>query len=97
MLPIVYSPVAEKYLKKIKERALKQAYKEAIFRIRENPEIGELKKGDLRGVRCVDIHYGKVGYELAYLVSETDSGPAVVVLLAGTRENFYKQLKKHMK
>ncbi len=35
-------------------------------------------------------------YELAYTVIEEDE-ENVVVILAGTRENFYKELKRYMK
>jgi len=35
-------------------------------------------------------------YELAYRIYEED-GQMVVVILAGTRENFYDELKRYMK
>lgn len=35
-------------------------------------------------------------YEIAYLIYEED-GKLVVVILAGTRENFYQQLKRYIK
>ena len=42
-----------------------------------------------------DIFYNKTNYEIAYRIYEED-GKLVVVLLAGTRENFYKELKRYM-
>jgi mRNA interferase RelE/StbE len=42
------------------------------------------------------LHYNGVNYELAYLISEIN-GKTVVVLLAGTRENFYEELKRMYK
>ncbi|MBU4450714.1 MAG: type II toxin-antitoxin system RelE/ParE family toxin, partial [Actinobacteria bacterium] len=35
-------------------------------------------------------------YELAYLISEIE-GKMIVILLAGTRENFYEELKRMYK
>ena len=98
---IVLQPAA-KYLKKLKDKKLKQLYKETIDAILTNPEIGEEKTGDLKGIRCCDIYYNKTNYELAYLIEyiqiEDNSEPEVVVIImAGTRENFYEELKRYWK
>jgi len=37
MYPIVYSRQAEKYLKKIKDKKLKQHFRDAIEKLRKNP------------------------------------------------------------
>ena len=96
MYEIRFTGAAEKYLKKIREKALKKAFKEALEEISRDPYIGELKTGDLAGVYCLDIYYCKTNYELAYKIYE-ESGQRVVVILAGTRENFYAELKRYMK
>lgn len=98
---IVLQPAA-KYLKKLKDKKLKQLYKETIDAILTNPEIGEEKTGDLKGIRCCDIYYNKTNYELAYSIEyiqiEDNSEPEVVVIImAGTRENFYEELKRYWK
>lgn len=97
MLPVVYTPIAKKYFKKLKDKKLKTLFKEAIIGIRKNPDIGDAKTGDLSGIYCFDISHNKTNYELAYRVSQLDNGDMVVVILAGTRENFYKELKRYMK
>ena len=91
---IVLQP-AEKYLKKLKDKKLKQLYKETIDAILANPEIGKEKTGDLKGVRCCDIYYNKTNYELAYRV-EYEGDKIIVVIMAGTRENFYEALKRYL-
>ena len=96
MYEIRFTGAAEKYLKKIREKALKKAFKEALEEISRDPYIGELKTGDLAGVYCLDIYYRKTNYELAYKIYE-ENGQCVVVILAGTRENFYAELKRYMK
>lgn len=55
----------------------------------------EAKTGDLAGVFGYDIYYNKTNYELAYTV-EYVNDKIVVVIMAGTRENFYDELKRYM-
>lgn len=70
--------------------------REAIDKIRENHTVGKAKTGDLSGVYGYDIYYNKSNYELAYTV-EYPEDKVIVVIMAGTRENFYDQLKLYMK
>lgn len=96
MYELRYLPGAERYFKKIKGKGLKAAFRTALERLAENPYIGQAKTGDLAGVYGFDVYYNKTNYEIAYRIYEED-GKIVVVLLAGTRENFYKELKRYMK
>ena len=93
MYDVKYSHAAEKYLKKVKDKALKAEFQAAIGKISLDPYIGTQKVGDLRGIFGYDLKYGGVSYELAYRIYEGD-GKLVVVILAGTRENFYEELKR---
>ena len=79
-----------------KKKKCNKNSKNAIKKIKENPEIGEMKKSDLAGIYGYDIFYNKINYELAYTIKIEDK-KIVIVLLAGTRENFYKTLKKYLK
>jgi mRNA interferase RelE/StbE len=96
MYPIEFLPPAERYFKEIKERGLKDAFHEAIRLIRQDPSIGTVKKGDLTGIYGYDVYYRSVNYEIAYRISVNDDGSVVVVIMAGTRENFYEQLKNYL-
>ncbi|MBR1739784.1 MAG: type II toxin-antitoxin system RelE/ParE family toxin [Ruminococcus sp.] len=96
MAEVIFLPPAAKYFKKLKDKNLKKLYREAIDRIREDHTVGEEKKGDLSGIYGVDISYNKTNYELAYRV-EHNGGKVIVVIMAGTRKNFYEQLKRYMK
>lgn len=87
-------PPAAKYLKKIKDKKLKDLFKKAIEEICKNYQIGERKKGDLSGIRGYDIFYNKTNYEVAYTV-KNNNGTIIIVIMAGTRENFYEQLKNY--
>ena len=95
-------PPAAKFLKKLKDKKLKILYKEAIDAILDDPTIGEEKTGTLKGVRGYDIYYNQINYELAYTiefvqVDSKDEPDVIVVIMAGTRENFYEQLKRYWK
>jgi mRNA interferase RelE/StbE len=98
LLDYKVAPKVEKYFKKIKtkDRILSRKYSEAILEIRKNPEIGQPKKGNLKGIIGYDIYHNGVNYELAYEVAEIN-GKVVLIILAGTRENFYDQLEKYIK
>jgi len=92
MYEILFTSQAERYFKKIKEKPLKEAYKNALTKLGENPYVGHPKVGDLAGVYGFDIKYKSINYEIAYTISEVE-GKKILVLLAGTRENFYEQFK----
>lgn len=96
MAEIVFLPPAAKYLKKLKDKKLKKLYQEAIDIICEDHTVGEEKTGDLSGIYGYDIYYNKTNYELAYRV-EYSGDNIIVVIMAGTRENFYDELKRYMK
>lgn len=70
----------------------------AIDDIRTNPLIGDLKKGDLKGIRCLDFYHNGTNYELAYDLEEDENENFILVLLllVGTRENFYEELKRFL-
>ncbi|MCM1328607.1 MAG: type II toxin-antitoxin system RelE/ParE family toxin [Ruminococcus sp.] len=96
MTEVRFLPPAAKYLKKLKDKNLKNLYREAIDKIREDYTVGEPKTGDLSGIYGYDIFYSKTNYELAYRV-EYAGEKIIVVIMAGTRENFYDELKRYMK
>ena len=96
MYEVSYSKAAERYLKKIKDKNLRTAFKAAIDELKIDPYIGEQKIGDLRGFWGYDVKYAKVNYEISYRIYE-ENGQRVVVILAGTRESFYEELKRLIK
>lgn len=96
MHKLIILPAAATFLKKIKEKPLKLAFQKAIDNIIQNPYGCEPKTGDLSGVYCCDFFYNKTNYEVAYTIIE-ENYETIVVILVGTRENFYNQLKRYMK
>ena len=96
MYELKFLPGTERYFKKVKEKGLKAAFRKALEAIQNDPYIGEAKVGDLAGVYGFDVFYNRTNYEIAYRIYE-ENGHLVVVILAGTRENFYQELKRYMK
>lgn len=96
MAKLIILPLAAHYLKKLKEKPLKDKFQTAIDQILRDPYFGEPKTGDLSGIYCCDICHNKTNYELACTIVEEDD-ETVIVILAGTRENFYEELKRYMK
>lgn len=96
MTEVRFLPPAAKFIKKLKDKKLKMLYQEAIDKIRKDYTVGEAKLGDLSGVYGYDIYYNETNYELAYTVEYTEN-KVIVIIMAGTRENFYDQLKHYMK
>ncbi len=88
---------AGRYLKKLKDKRLKEIFAEKLEEIRENPlEIGESKIGDLEGIYTYGFRYQKVDYRIAYKIELNDDGTLTIVIMIGTHENFYASLKNYV-
>ncbi len=85
----------------VQQSAFRRAYKklhsnqkadvdDAVTAIVADPTLGEAKKGDLAGVFVYKFQCAGQLYLLAY---EYDPGTRVLLLL-GTHENFYRDLKR---
>ena len=93
MYEILLSPPVERYLKKIKDKRLLAAFGTAFDKLKKEPYKGAQKAGDLSGVYCYDVKYASVKYKIAYRIFEVD-GRYIIIILAGSRDNFYEELKR---
>ncbi|MGQ5709663.1 type II toxin-antitoxin system RelE/ParE family toxin [Lactobacillus sp. PSON] len=83
----------KKYIKKLKDRILKKKFSDLIFKdIAINPYSGKPKEGDLATIYTKKIWYQKTQYRIGYKIK--DDNIIVIILLVGTRENFYEELKR---
>ena len=48
-------------------------------------------------IYSIDIYYHRNNYELAYKLSKLENGEVVVIVMAGTRQNFYQKVKRYIK
>lgn len=93
---IRFLPPARNYIKKIQDKKLKAELLSAIETISQDYTVGKPKIGDLSGIYGYDVFYNKTNYEIAYTVHKVD-GIVIVVIMAGTREKFYQELKRYIK
>ncbi|MBW2218979.1 MAG: type II toxin-antitoxin system RelE/ParE family toxin [Deltaproteobacteria bacterium] len=64
-----------------------------ILKIAENPSVGAEKKGDLRGVYVHKFKIKTTQYLLSYRFVGTD----MELIMIGVHENYYRDLKNHLK
>jgi mRNA-degrading endonuclease YafQ of YafQ-DinJ toxin-antitoxin module len=70
----------------------KKLLDDAVKALIENPEAGDVKVGDLSGVR---VYKFKVNMDMMLLAYKHDKEANKLILLAyGSHENFYRDLKK---
>lgn len=76
-------------LKKLNKRE-KSILDDQIKSIIENPNIGDEKKGDLKGIFVHKFKVKTIQYLLAYRVVEEN----LELIMLGPHENYYRDLKK---
>lgn len=88
---IIQSPLFTKQKKKLHKNLIKGLDRAVKF-VAENPEAGEMKTGDLQGVRVYKFKLNNRPVLLAYELS----GSALYLYTFGFHENFYKDQKKYL-
>ena len=81
----------EKAVKKLHPNA-KQDLDIAVKKLVQNPQAGDLKKGDLNEIRVYKFQMVNHLTLLAYKYDE--SNDSTILLALGSHENFYRDLKK---
>jgi mRNA-degrading endonuclease YafQ of YafQ-DinJ toxin-antitoxin module len=89
-MQIVQFPAFEKTIKKLHANA-KEDLDNAVKELIKNPLAGDMKKGDLNGVRVFKFKMVRQLTLLAYMYNESDESLALLAL--GSHENFYRDLK----
>ncbi|PKN77473.1 MAG: addiction module toxin RelE [Deltaproteobacteria bacterium HGW-Deltaproteobacteria-10] len=91
-MKIYQSRLFEKKVKKM-SKGEKDALDREVRNIAKNPNIGEEKKGDLKGVF---VHKFKLKTNL-YLLSYRQTGVDLELIMIGSHENYYRDLKSYLK
>ena len=86
---ITQTPTFRRAAKRLKANQ-KKALDTAVRAIISHPETGDMKKGDLAGVRVFKFRMNKALALLAYAVEED----ALTLLALGSHKNFYRDLKR---
>ncbi len=88
---IIQSPVFAKQKKKLPKQQIKDLDK-AVKHIFSIPTIGDMKVGDLQGIRVYKYKSNKQQMLLAYEIVES----TLFLYTFGSHENFYRDLKKYL-
>jgi mRNA interferase RelE/StbE len=88
---IIQSPIFAKQKKRLHKNQLKDLDND-VKMIFENPDIGDMKVGDLQGIRIYKFKSMNNQILLAY---EVDSN-TLYLYTFGSHENFYRDLKKYL-
>lgn len=91
-MKIIQSRSFAQHVKKFGKQE-KMMLDEQVLKIVENPSVGEEKKGDLRGVF---VHKFKIK-NTQYLLSYRFTGDNLELIMIGTHENYYRDLKSYLK
>ncbi|MBU4449956.1 MAG: type II toxin-antitoxin system RelE/ParE family toxin [Actinobacteria bacterium] len=91
-MKIIQSPLFQKQKKKLYKIQIK-ILDEEIRKIAQNTEIGQGKRGALKGIRVHKFHIEKQLFLLAYEY-ETD---VLNLIIVGSHENYYRNLTKYYK
>jgi hypothetical protein len=87
------------YVKKA-HKPLRLAIEDEVEVVCEAPEVGELKVGDLAGIRVHEFRFNRQEYLMAYRLP-AKSAPIEFLIIdfyqVGVHENFYKELKKYLR
>ena len=92
MINVIASNQILKFKKKASSKYQLEIDKQ-VKTIMEDPEIGQLKKGDLKGIRVLKFEYNRQWYLLSYEIK----GNILNIYLIGGHENFYSKLKKYLR
>ena len=85
-------PKFKKYVKKL-SRLLQQVILDEVEDVLANPDVGELKKGDLTGFR---VHKFTLNRQLTLMADQVEND-FLILYQVGPHENFYKNLKIYLK
>ncbi|MEN9517386.1 MAG: hypothetical protein RLZZ159_1252 [Actinomycetota bacterium] len=90
-MKVFQTPTFQRRYKKLNRNQL-SLVNDAIESIIAEPEIGELKRGDLGSIRVHKVRKAKVEVLVAYWIEES----AIELIDFGSHENFYRDLKRHL-
>ena len=93
MYDIYFGNAVKKDLKNLSENIRKKV--DEIFSVLSNsPSTGESLRGEFLGYYSYHFRVSGVDYRIIYSIKSTEL--VILIILVGTRENIYKQLKRRL-
>jgi mRNA-degrading endonuclease RelE of RelBE toxin-antitoxin system len=89
-MKLVFLRSALKFLKNC-EFNLQVKIKKEIDKIAKTPESNKILQGALYPIRVHQFFFQRTQYRIAYYIKDN-----VIIILIGTRENFYEELKRKL-
>ena len=87
-------PLFKKSLRKINDRKLLLKILQSVLEINNDYTIGEMKTGDLKGIRTYKLKHDRVSYRLSYYVIN-DKEIIITCIDIMKREGSYDTLRKY--
>jgi len=88
---LIEENIAKRTLRKL-DQDKRKVYEDQIAKIRDNPFIGQMKTGPLKGIRVLNFNYKGSIESIAYRLDTKNH--IITLLYYGTHENFYKRLRR---
>ncbi len=77
------------------DKHIKEKIKDNLRRLEDNPYEGSTLSGKYSDLRYIKLTHKGVDYRVVYDISEDEK--LVLVVFLGTRENFYKELRRYLR
>lgn len=91
---VYLSPRAKKQYKRF-DAHIKHEIRSGLLELEENPhQKGSLLQGFSHGLRYIKVFHAGVQYRAVY--DQKDDKKEVLVIFIGSRENFYKELRRFL-
>ena len=97
-LEINYKKPFVQFVKK-QHKAFMAVIEDEVNFVCNNPYIGELKVGDLSGIRVYKFRFNKQEYLIAYYFDAKGTAQLIKIdfYKIGVHENFYEELKNYLR
>lgn len=94
MYNLIIPGAVKKDLKKLPEELQKIIAKEHLPSIQSNPHQGKFLKGEFGKFWKYVLFHKNTEYRIVYKITETNK--LVIMIMIGSRENFYERLKRRI-
>ena len=95
MYQVLIRKSAKKDFKRLPKQLQAKVKQKTFKEIAKNPWLNRGLSGSFKGLKKVVLRYQGVEYRIVYYILKDDK--IALVIMLGTRENFYQKLKRRLK